>query len=106
MIKLVRGRYGPKLLGPGSVLNLDEATEQRLVSRKVAVFIGEDDAEDHKEDTGPIIKTAEQVKKIKSKKGLVKYAESIGLHTLNEGMSMESLIDEIMNYQEEQFSEV
>ena len=106
MIKLTRGRFGPKLLGPGSVLNLDEATEQRLVKGKVAVFVGEDNADDPKTDTDLGIKTVDQLKKIRSKKGLVKYAESIGLHTLNEEMSMESLIDEIMNYQEEQFGEV
>jgi hypothetical protein len=106
MIKLVRGRFGPKLLGPGSTLNLDEVTEQRLVSNKVAVFVGEDGTDDNNPDTESGIKTAGQIKKIKSKKGLVEYAESIGLHTLNEEMSKESLIDEIINYQEEQFGEV
>ncbi len=106
MIKLTRGHFGPKLLGPGSVLNLDEATEQRLVNSKVAVFIGEDGTDENKSGTEPSIKTADQIKKIKSKKGLVDYAVSIGLHTLNEELSKESLIDEIMNYQEEQFGEV
>ena len=106
MIKLTRGRFGPKLLGPGSVLNLDEATEQRLVNSKVAVFIGEDNTDDPKTDTDLGIKSADQIKKIKSKNGLIGYAESIGLHTLNEEMSKESLINEIINYQEEQFGEV
>lgn len=105
MIKLVRGRYGPKLLGPGTVLNLDEATEQRLVSSKVAVFIG-DDADNHNVNTDHGIKTADQIKKIRSKKGLVEYAASIGLNTLDEASSKESLIDDIINYQEEQFGEV
>lgn len=106
MIKLTRGRFGPKLLGPGSILNLDEATERRLVNSKVAVFIGDDGTDEGESGTEPGIKTADQIKKIKSKKGLVEYAKSIGLHTLNEEMSKESLIDEIINYQEEQFGEV
>jgi hypothetical protein len=105
MIKLVRGRYGPKLLGPGAILNLDEATEQRLVESKVAVFIGEDGTDESKSGTEPGIKTADQIKKIKSKKGLIGYAKSIGLHTLNEEMSKESLINEIINYQEEHLGE-
>jgi hypothetical protein len=105
MIKLVRGRFGPKLLGPGSILNLDKSTEQRLVSSKVAVFVGEDDSEDHNADSEPGIKTADQIKKIRSKKGLVDYAASIGLHTLDEASSKESLIDAIINYQEEHLGE-
>jgi hypothetical protein len=107
MIRLIAGKYGPKLLGPGTVLTLEKVDEQRLVDRKVAVFIdaSEKDNKVVTDNVKPIKKTAAEIKKLKSKKELIKYAESIGLHSLEETLSKEALIDDIINYQEENFGE-
>jgi hypothetical protein len=110
MVKIIAGRYGPGLLGPGSVLNLDAATEQRMVERRVAVYINNSDADADQSDDGLnnnkiILKTADELKKIRSKKELITYAKTIGLHSLEEALSKEALTDEIINYQEETFGE-
>lgn len=115
MIQIISGKYGPKLLGPGSVVSLDDATEQRLVDRKVAVFINKTNDEsnsgssiltDNATKENITVLSEDEIKKIKSKKELIKYAESIGLHDLKETDPKDTLIDAIVNYQEEQFSEV
>ena len=109
MIKIIAGKYGPELQGIGTVLNLDADTEQRMVDRKVAVYINSkgvvvDQNKDGVNDK-IILKTADELKKIRSKKELIAYAQSIGLHSLEEALSKEALTDEIMNYQEEAFGE-
>lgn len=105
MIKLIAGKYGPRLLGPGTVLNLDEAEEERLVKRKVAVYIGNDESTDGDGNDKDELKilTVDQLNKFKSKKELIKYAESVGLHDLQEADKKESLVDAIANYLEENF---
>jgi hypothetical protein len=111
MIKLIAGKFGPKLLGPGTILNLDSKDEKRLVDSKVAVYVNsgkQDSDEDEFEGNGSDdleLKTVEQLNKIRAKKDLIEYAESIGLHDLNEADSKESLVAAIVNYQEENFEE-
>lgn len=103
MIKIIAGKYGPRLLGPGTILNLDADSEQRMVDRKVAVFFDDDQKDD---SNGKLkLKTSEQIEKIKAKKDLVKYGNGIGLHDLDEEMSKETLVNAIINYQEETFRE-
>lgn len=101
MIRIISGRYGPKLLGPGTVLNLDPSKEEILVKKKIAVYvgeIGETDTDDGKEAP---FKTFEELKRMRTKKELIEYAQSIGLHTLEEEDKKEVLIDAIANYIEE-----
>lgn len=108
MIKLTAGKYGPKLLGPGTVLNLDVDTEERMVERKVAVYINSDGKNvdnDNSSDMQIMPLSIEQLNKMKSKKELIKYAESVGLHDLNEADKKETLVDAIANYLEEYFEE-
>lgn len=111
MIEIIAGKYGPKLLGPGTKLNLDEAVEKRLVNGKVAIYINAlkdnvlDDAEDDTEEPKVEIKSLEQLQKIRSKKELIQYAESVGLHDLLESDSKDSLVDAIANYLEENFEQ-
>ncbi len=104
MIKIIAGRYGPGLLGPGTILNLDDATEQRMVDRKVAEYIDNSDLGTTSQNNNALIlKTDDMIKKIKAKKDLIIYAESIGLHGLEEALSKDALVDAIINYQEETF---
>lgn len=110
MVELIAGRYGPKLLGPGSILNLDAKDEQRLVDRKVAVYIdrntsSEESTKTHVSNDKLPLKTIADIKKIKSKKELVMYANSIGLQSINEALKKEDIINTIINYQEEKFGE-
>lgn len=104
MVKLVVGRYGPKLLGPGTILNLDVDTERRLVKKNIAIYV---DCVDNYGNTEDKIekKSVDELKKIRSKKDLIKYAESIGLHDLKEADSKDALFSAIANYQEENLEE-
>lgn len=106
MIKLISGKYGPKLLGPGSVLNLSTEDEKRLVDRKVAVYINTD-SNDEKIDENEQLeyKSIEELNKIRSKKDLIKYAEKVGLHDLDENDKKDSLVVAIANYLEENFEQ-
>lgn len=107
MIKIICGKYGPRSLGPGTTLNLDKKTEARLVNRGVAVYLNEPNSgsDDSVEGGGIKLKTEDELKKLKSKKELIKYAESIGQHDLEESNSKEKLISAILDYQEENFTE-
>jgi len=108
MIKLISGKYGPKLLGPGSILNLSEEDEKRLVNRKVAVYINSETNKDetNKDETDEIkYLSVEELNKIRSKKELIKYAEKVGLHDLDENEPKDSLVDAIVNYLEENFEQ-
>lgn len=106
MIKLISGKYGPKLLGPGSVLNLSTEDEKRLVDRKVAVYINTDSNDEENDDTEQFeYKSIEELNKIRSKKDLIKYAEKVGLHDLDENYTKDSLVVAIANYLEENFEQ-
>lgn len=102
MIKIIRGRYGPKLLGPGTILNLSQDKEESLIRRKIAIAIEESKEEMESEDELQYeIKSQEEIEKIRTKKELIKYAKSIGLHELQESDNKEVLVNAIINYQEE-----
>lgn len=135
MVKLIRGKYGPKLLCAGAVITMDEASEKRLVDRKVAVFVnpvtngnscdnaskedGADNQEDgyvnlnengdsqeentNQEDVVINAKSEEELGKMRSKKEIIDYAESIGLQGLSEDVKKDELIESVLNYIEENF---
>lgn len=108
MIEIIRGKYGPKLLGPGTTLNLDDETEKRLVATGIAAYVSQSDDKQSSTDaekTAIVIKSPEEVKKLKSKKDIISYAESIGLHDLDDSQPKDFLIDSILNYMEENFEQ-
>lgn len=104
MIRIVSGRYGPKLLGPGSVLSLDSCTEERLVKTKIAEYI-ENKNDDQDNGSDIVFKTIEELQKVNSKKKLINYAESIGLHDLDESEPKDYLVNTIANFIEENHGE-
>ncbi|HAB59393.1 MAG TPA: hypothetical protein DCE48_01540 [Lachnospiraceae bacterium] len=135
MVKLIRGKYGPKLLCAGVVISMDEASEKRLVDRKVAVYVNpvtnskscdnasEEDGGDTQEDSNVDLKengdsqeentnqedvvinakSEEELGKMRSKKEIIDYAESIGLQGLSEDVKKDELIESVLNYIEENF---
>lgn len=127
MIKLIRGKYGPKLLCAGAVITMDEASEKRLVDRKVAVYVnpitnenscnnisegdgnaslkenGVTQEEIYQENITITAKTVEELERMRSKKDIIEYAESIGLQGLSEDAKKDELIEAVLNYIEENF---
>lgn len=120
MIKIVRGKYGPQMHCAGSVISLDEASEKRLVERKVAIYVEQDRVsdtcigknitsesinQDDKVNTNLEIdaKSEEELNKMRSKKEIIDYANSIGLEGLNEELKKDELVNSIINYIEENF---
>lgn len=102
MIKIIRGKYGPKLLGPGTILNLDASDEQRLVKSNIAEYVLDASDDTINEDSEVDVKSMEELQKIRAKKELINYAESIGFHDLDEKTSRKDMIEAILNYQEEE----
>nr|DAL67983.1 MAG TPA: hypothetical protein [Caudoviricetes sp.] len=117
MIKIIRGKYGQKLSPAGTILSLSDAEEQRLVKRGVAVFVSENESKAQYQDSfTPVLHETEsseenveaedkidiwpeeKIRKLSSKKKIVEYAQSIGLLDLDETMSKDDLIDEVLNY--------
>lgn len=114
MIKIVNGYYGPNLLGPGTILTLSKEKEDRLIRNGIAVSVKteyENGSEEHEstnvhdEVLEIDVKSEEELRKLRSKKELIAYAVSIGLHGLNEDAMKEELIKAILNYIEENFEE-
>lgn len=133
MVKIIHGYYGPKLLGPGTLLNLDSKEEEWLVEIGVAVKVTCDtanqksdnaiqeentsDSEQNSIETNQQegesgeeiemdIKSKEELEKMRSKKQIIEYAESVGFHDLSEDMSKAELVDAVLNYLEENFEVV
>jgi len=122
MVKIVNGFYGPKLLGPGTVLNLSEADEKRLTKTGVAVYCncktvsqkmresnGNTNQENITVDNEEVeieIKSEEELNKMRSKKELIEYAESIGCNGLDEDVRKDEIIAIILNYIEENYEVV
>lgn len=103
MIKIIRGKYGPKLLGPGTILNLDASDESRLVKSNIAEYVVDESSDDTiNEDSEIDLKSMEELQKIRAKTGLINYAESIGFHDLDKETSRKDMIEAILNYQEEE----
>nr|WP_295681143.1 hypothetical protein [uncultured Lachnoclostridium sp.]DAD78555.1 MAG TPA: hypothetical protein [Caudovirales sp. ctCiv1] len=123
MIKIIRGKYGNKLIPAGTILSLSAPEEQRLVNRKVAVFVcGNDDTHLQKSGIAAVnekvdvsdedIETTkneveiwpeEKIRKLSSKKKIIEYAQSIGLVDLDETMGKDDLVDEVLNYIDENY---
>lgn len=96
MIRLLRGRFGHNLLRRGEIVTLDFDYEAELVKRGIANYVNETDSE-----TSTTYLSEFQLEKIKSKKKLMDYAESIGLLTLDEGTTLKQMVEMILDYQEE-----
>ena len=103
MIKIIAGKYGPKLLGPDTKLELSQEEEKRLVERKIAIYISENRNEEESEEMDYL--SEEEIKKMKSKQELIDYAVSIGMEGLNTDMKKEELVNEIENFIDELLEE-
>lgn len=124
MIKIIRGKFSPELLGPGAVVTLDKSSEERLVKRNVAVYVGAEQHTELDEDEIPfsykeesavneneeqleedVFLPEEEIQKM-SKDDLIMYGNSIGVDDLTDKMKKQELVDAILNYIEENSIEV
>ena len=111
MIKLTRGRYGKALLPAGTKLTLTEIEEKRLVERKVAEYVNDEENDNRKNaadingeeiiyDDEEVFKTEEEIRSMK-KDELIAYAEEIGIKDFDTKVTKDVMIDAILNYIEE-----
>lgn len=106
MIKIIAGKYGPKLLGAGTILKLSRQDEERLVKRGIAEYCL--DEETSLEETiknldledDEVFKTEDEIRAMK-KIELVEYAKEIGVENFDEESTKDIMIDSILNYIEE-----
>ncbi len=116
MIKIIAGKYGPKLLGPGTVLELSKEDESRLVNNKVAEYVTDHKSKNDDEvvsnatadsilSDNEFYLSEDEIKKMKSKQELVDYAASIGLEGMDTDMKKDDLVDAILNFIEENSEE-
>ena len=96
MIKITAGKYGPKLLGKGTILELSQSEEERLVNRGVAEYC--DDIEGEKLEE--VFKTEDEIRSMK-KSELIEYAKEIGVDGFDEESTKEIMVDSILNFIEE-----
>lgn len=112
MVEIIAGKYGTKLLGAGTKLNLSKQEEERLVHRGIAKYCFDEDAslEENmknflKDDEDDVFKTEDEIRTMK-KAELVEYANEIGISNFNEESTKEIMVDTIMNFIEENSEDV
>ena len=107
MVEIIAGKYGPKLLGAGTKLNLSKQEEERLVHREIAKYCFDEDAslEENiknflEDDEDEVLKTEDEIRAMK-KLEHVEYAKEIGVDNFDEESTKDAMIDSILNYIEE-----
>ncbi|BBF41999.1 hypothetical protein lbkm_0681 [Lachnospiraceae bacterium KM106-2] len=113
MIEIVSGFFGPKLLGPGKILNLSEKEEERLVKTGTAVYVQKETHNDDKandqhenkqtdqeEESDDFYLSEDEIKKMK-KEELVSYGTKIGVQDLDSSMRKDELEAAIINFIDE-----
>lgn len=94
MIQIIRGQAGENK--KGDIVSLSKAVEERLINLGMAREMSESDISTGKE----AFLDESELKKIRSKKEMMKYAQSIGCE-LDENDTLKDMLAAVLNFQEE-----
>ena len=94
MIQIIRGQAGENK--KGDIVSLSKAVEERLINLGMAREMSESDISTGKE----AFLDESELKKIRSKKEMMKYAQAIGCE-LDENATLKDMLAAVLNFQEE-----
>ena len=97
MIQIIRGKAGSAV--KGDIAQFSEGTEKRLIDSGMARKVWQEEMSES-DISEPVFLSVEELKKIRSKKDIIKYGASIGCE-LDNRMPFKDMVNEILNYQEE-----